>query len=191
MSEFDVVAVPNAGRDAAEQAKAYSSPFAPRELRLDDGTVLEIPPHPSLRLLDDDALAELEALNFELESYDREPDRVIPAQTIKDKAGNELELPAETIRGPLKTNPYRKTNADGSVTVMNPPYEVRVAQIALGAEDYATLRAGKVNGRRGSAADVWRAWNDQGLEVAERQKADPKSDGSSVVVAPVSASDSE
>lgn len=190
MSE-NVAVVPNAGRDASEQAKAYGSPFAPRELVLDGGDVIEVPPHPSFRLLDDDALAELDAFHLELESFDREPDRVIPAQTIKDKEGNTLELPAETIRGALKTNPYRKTDAEGNVTVLSPPYEVRVTQIALGRDDYARLRAGKVNGRRGSAADVWRLWNDQGSEVAERQKADPKSDGGSVAVAPVSSSDSE
>lgn len=184
--------VPNAGKEASEQAKAYGSPFAPRKLHLDGGGVIEVPPHPNLRMFDDDALAELEALNFELESYDRHPDRVIPAQSIKDKAGNILELPAETIPGALKTNPHRKTDPDTkAVTVMSPPYEVRVAKIALGEEDYAKLRAGKVDGRKGSAADVWRIWNEQGLEVADRQKSDSKSDGSSVDLAAVPTPDSE
>ncbi|UCR74389.1 tail assembly chaperone [Mycobacterium phage Ritam007] len=181
----------NAGKSAAEQAEQYSSVFAPRKLVLDDGTELVIPPHPNLRMLDDDALAALEALNFELESYDREPDIFIPEQKIKDKDGNEIVLPAETKPGPLKTNPYRKTDKDGNTTIMNPPYEVQVAKIALGEEDYAKLRAGTINGRKGSAADVWRAWNEQSLEVKKRVDADPKSDGSSLDLEAVSSPDSE
>ena len=162
------------GRRAAEQAKAYDSVFAPRELHLDDGTVIEVPPHPNLRMLDDDALAEWDQLWFELESYDHH-EVELPERTVKDADGTEMVLPAETRQGGLKV-PYRRTDPDtGTAALLNPPYEVRVAQIALGS-DYATLRAGTVNGKRGSARHVWALWNAQGFDLTERQASDPKSD---------------
>lgn len=165
----------NTGAIAADQAKAYDSVFAPRQLTLDDGTVIEVPPHPNLRMLDDDALAAWDQLWFELESYDHH-EVSLPERTVKDADGTEMVLPAETRQGALKV-PYRKTDPEtGKTVLMDPPYEVRVAQIALGA-DYETLRAGKVKGARGAARHVWALWNAQGLDLTERQAADPKSVG--------------
>lgn len=165
----------NPGVEAAAQAKAYESVFAPRELTLDDGTVIEIPPHPNLRMLDDDALADWDELWFMLESYDHH-EVTLPERVVKDDEGTEMVLPAETKQGALKV-PYRKTDPETGVTkLLNPPYEVRVAQIALG-EDYATLRAGTVNGRRGAARHVWAVWNAQGMDLTERKASDPKSVG--------------
>ena len=191
MSEKSLSTTPDAGIVAAKQAAEYGGMFAMLELRLDDGGVIEVPPHPNLRMFDDEGLAALDQLHFDLESYDRMPDVVIPAQSVKDKAGNELQLPAETVQGALKTNPYRKTDpVTGRVEVLNPPYEVQVARIALGEEDYGRLRAGRVNGRKGSAADVWRLWNTQANAVAERRASDSKSDGGVVDLASVSGADS-
>lgn len=161
------------GKRAADQAKAYDSVFAPRELRLDDGTVIEVPPHPNLRMLDDDALAAWDELWFELESYDHH-EITLPERTVTDADGTEMTLPAETKQGGLKV-PYRRTDPNtGKTALLNPPYEVRVAQIALG-DDYATLRAGTVGGKRGAARHVWALWNAQGFDLTERQAADPKS----------------
>lgn len=163
----------NTGVQAAEQAKAYDSVFAPRELTLDDGTVIEIPPHPNLRMLDDDALAAWDQLWFDLEDYDHH-EITLPERVVKDADGTEMVLPPETRQGALKV-PYRKTDPDtGKSALMDPPYEVRVAQIALG-DNYAVLRAGTVNGARGAARHVWAVWNAQGLDLTERQAADPKS----------------
>ena len=160
--------------DATEQAKANKSIFAPSELKLDDGTVIVVPPHPNLRMFEDDAQAELEALEVDIqENCDREPDIFIPEQTVKGKDGHDITLPAETRQGALKT-PYRKNKK-----VLKPPYSVQVAIIALGKEQYDKLRAGTIGGRRGSAADVWRHWNEQGTDIMERADADPKSEGSS------------
>lgn len=179
----------NVGRQAREQARAYSSIFSPRELVLDDGTVIEIPPHPNLRMLDDDAQAALERLEFELESYDRYPDIHVPEQKAVDRNGAEITLPAETKPGAVKI-PYRKTDPQtGEVTLLDPPYTVQVAKIALGEAAYKKLRAGKVNGRRGSAADVWRIWNSQGLDLVEREAADSKSVSGSHVLEDVAAAD--
>lgn len=177
-------------RHAREQAAEYDSPFASTELKLDDGTVIVVPPDPRLRLLDDDALAALDRLNLEIESYDRHPDIFIPEQKIKDRVGNEITLPSETRPGALK-EPHRKTDETGQQILLDPPYTVQVVQIALGQEDYARLRAGKINGRRGSAADVNRIWNEQGAALVKRQAADSKSDGSPGVLEGISPSDSE
>jgi hypothetical protein len=159
---------PEAAAEATAQAREYDSPFASTDLVLDDGTVIELPPHPNLRILDDDRLADYEALLFEAESYDRGPDFYIPEQQAKDSAGNPITLPAETRPGPLLV-PYRKNGK-----LVTPPHSVRVVQTVLGEDDYAKLRAGTINGKRGSAGDVWKIWNEQNLGLIERRAADPK-----------------
>ncbi|WP_293308890.1 hypothetical protein [Mycolicibacterium sp.] len=159
---------PESAKEANAQAREYDSPFAPTDLVLDDGTVIEIPPHPNLRILDDDVLDEYEALLFEAESYDRGPDFYIPEQQAKDSAGNPITLPAETRPGPLLV-PYRKNGER-----ISPPHSVQVVQIVLGADNYAKLRAGTVDGKRGSAGMVWKIWNERNLNLIERQAADPK-----------------
>jgi len=154
------------GRRAREQATAYDSVFAPTplELRYPDGTTetIEVPPHPNLRMLDDDAQEEYEDLMMEVEGYDREPDIYIPESTLSSG----VVLPAETRRGELK-QPYRK---DG--VRVKPAHSIRVVQIALG-DNYTKLRAAGM-----SAADVWRIWNQQGLDLNKRQEEDSKSNGS-------------
>lgn len=170
----------NAAADAREQAKFYESVFAPTTLTFDDGSTLDIPPHPNLRMFDDDAQAEYERYEFELESCERHPDIEVPEQKIYDqKTGNLVTtLPATVQRGALKV-PHRK-KVNGQEVLLDPPYSVRVVQIALGDEGYAKLRAGTVDGKRGSAAMVWKIWNEQGAALAERQRQDPKSAGGAV-----------
>lgn len=181
----------NNGQHAADQAAEYDSPFAPTPLKLDDGTVIMVPPDPRLRLLDDDALAALDRLNLEIESYDRHPDIFIPEQKIKDSAGNEITLPSETRPGALK-EPHRKTDpATKDSVLLDPPYTVQVAKIALGDADYARLRAGTIDGRRGSCADIQRIWSEQGLNLAKRQAQDSKSDEGPGVLEGISAADSQ
>lgn len=181
---------PEAAAQAREQAKEHGSLFAGYKLTLDDGSVIEVPPHPNLRMFDDEAQAAYEQFELELEDCDRHPDVYIPEQTVKDRNGGELKLPAETRPGALKV-PHRKTDEDGKTTLLDPPYTVRVVQIALGDEDYARLRAGRINGRKGSARDVWRLWNEQGQNLVERQAEDSKSASSGVDLAPVPAPDSK
>lgn len=187
------ITLPTADPDAAAQARAqateYDSPFAPKILRLDgDGGEIEIPPHPNLRMFDDDAQAEYEKLEFEMESYDRHPDIIVPEQKIYDDKGNlTMTLEPTSQRGALKV-PHRKTVGD-ETTLLDPPYTVRVVKIALGEKDYARLRAGKVKGRRGSAAEVWRIWNQQAQDVTAKEKADSKSAAGTVDGAAVSPTD--
>lgn len=154
-----VVKVPGAARRAREQAANYDSVFDPTPLELDNGDVIDIPPHPNLNMLDEDEQEAYEDLLAEMRSYDREPDIYIPEQKLE----NGVVLPAETRRGALIGPPYYK---DG--VRVTPAHRTRVVQAALGAEKYAQLRAaGK------SSADVWRIWNDQGLKVADRQNFRP------------------
>lgn len=183
-------ATADTGAQAAEQAKSYGGVFAPRQLALDDGSIIEVPPHPNLRMLDDDALAAWDQLWFDLESYDHH-EVTLPERVVKDpQDGTEMVLPPETRQGGLKV-PYRRTDPEtGKSVLLNPPYEVQVAKIALG-DDYNRLRAGTVNGKRGSARHVWAVWNSQGLDLTERQAADPKSHAGADGVAPVAPADSQ
>ncbi|AKY02823.1 tail assembly chaperone [Mycobacterium phage Phatniss] len=159
----------NNGAAAREQATEFDSPFADRVLRFDDGTTMTIPPHPNLRMLDDDALEAYEAYLEEIETYDREPDLYIPEQTVKDRDGNEMVLPAETRPGAVKGPPYFK---DGKR--VSPPREVRIVQVVLGMDSYEVLRSKQINGRPAGARDVWRAWTEQGFTIAERAESDSK-----------------
>ncbi|AGT12024.1 tail assembly chaperone [Mycobacterium phage Catdawg] len=156
---------PDAGLQAREQATNYDSVFADTPLTLNNGEVIMVPPHPDLGMLSDEAMAEYEQLQFEMESYDREEDIFIPEQRLRSSDGHEtgVVLPASTQKGDLK-RPYRK---DG--VLISPPHSVRVARIALGEENYAKLRAG---GK--SAADVWRIWGSQAAELQKRQVTDSK-----------------
>lgn len=169
---------PNAGDQAREQATEYDSVFKDTVLTLDDGTTINVPPHPDLAMLNDEAMQEYEEYQFEMESYDREDDIIIPEQRLLDADGREtgVVLPGSVQRGALK-RPFRKDDE-----LIRPPHSVRVAKIALGAENYARLVAG---GK--SAADVWRIWGTQAAELRRRQESDSKSDGSAVAMEAVSA----
>lgn len=180
----------NASAESREQATAYGSIFAPHKLTFDDGTTMEIPPHPSLRMFDDERQADYDQLMFEAESYERGPDIFIPEQKVKDSAGNELTLPADTRPGNLLV-PYRRKNADGVIEVVRPPHEVKVVQAAIGPEAYELLRSKKIDGQQAGARHVWQVWNEQGTSLVKRQVADPKSDGGSGDLADVPASDSK
>lgn len=160
---------------ARDQAEAYDSLFASTPLELNDGSVLMIPPHPDFGMLDDDRMEDYEDLLIEVESYDREEDIYIPEQRLDSG----VTLPAEVKRGEL-LRPYRKDGAR-----VKPSHTVRVVQAALGPDDYKKLREGGKN-----AADVWKIWGKQGLAIQERRLFDPKSNGSSMDLDSISASDS-
>lgn len=181
----------DAARHAREQATAYKSAFAPTPMTLhyEDGTteVIEIPPPPQLRMLDDDPLSDYEDLLFEAETkYDREPDRVIPEQRLESG----IVLPEETRRGVLKT-PYRITDEEGKTQLVKPPWSIAVVEAALGKKNYGKLKSATkttwLGGEgNGSAADAWRIWNEQTLEMAKRQDADTFPVQGDSSVAPVS-----
>lgn len=162
-------AAPNSGAQAAEQADAYKGVFAPRHLRFDDGSTMTIPPHPSLRMFDEERLAAYDELLFEVESYDRGPDLFIPEQKSTDRNGNEIVLPPETKKGPVLT-PHRKKGK-----LITPPWEARVVIAVLGQQKYDLLRSKTIDGERAGAADVWRAWSEQRVDISERQRTDSKS----------------
>ena len=172
--------------EARAQANAYKSIFADRELIFDDGTKMVLPPHPNLRMLDDDALEAYEAYLEEVETYDRGPDIYIPEQKVKDRDGNEMTLPAEVRPGPVLGPPYFKDKKR-----VSPPREVRIVQVVLGQEQYDVLRSKKIDGRKAGARDVWRAWNEQGNEITARADDDSKSAASADVLEDVPPADSQ
>jgi len=171
----------DAARQAREQAEAYESMLKNTDLDI-GGVTISVPPHPDLGMLDDDAMELYEDLLVEVKTYDRDPDIDFPEQRLLDGDGNEtgMVIPARTERGEI-IRPYEK----GGVRV-RPAYSIRVATIALGEEQYTKLRAAG-----GGAADVWRVWGTQGLEIRKRQERDPKSAGSGVDLEAVSSADSE
>lgn len=180
-------AAAEAAQQAREQARAYESMIAPRPLTLKNGErPVEVPPHPNLRSMwDDDRIADYDQLEFEIKSYDREPDIFIPEQRIQTSDGNEIVLPSSTRPGPV-IEPHQKTGEDGVPQLITPPYSVRVVIAALGEDEYKRLRKG---GR--SAGDVWRIWNNQGLDLSVRQAEDSKSNDGSLDLEPVPAPDSQ
>lgn len=175
--------LPNTASDAASQARdqadAYESVFADTDLELSDGTIIKIPPHPDLGMIDDERMEAYEELMFEVEeNYDREEDIIIPEQRLRDpQSGKEtgVVLPETTQRGMIK-RPYRIENQ-----LVKPPHSVKIVVAALGEDVYAQLRAG---GR--SAKDVWRIWNEKGLEIQKRRTFRSENNGSSVGLASIS-----
>lgn len=149
------------GSEAREQANAYDSIFADVPLRFDDGSVEWLPPHPSLRMLDDDVLEALDEYYADIEeNYDR------------DENGE--------IKGP----PFYKNGK------RQPAKEIQVVKIVLGEGRYEELRKTKtVGGKRFSAKHVWQVWTGQGNRIADRAETDPKSDGGAHVLADESAPD--
>ena len=182
---------PDASTQAREQADQYDSVFQCSVITFDDGSTLTIPPHPALRLLDDDQQADYDQLMFESESYARADNVEIPEQKVWDRSTKRLvtTLPAQSRPGALLV-PYRTIDENGKATLLKPSWEVQTVRAALGEEKYAILRAGLINGERGAARDVWNIWNEQDRAVTERRAADPKSGGGSVDLAPVPEADS-
>lgn len=175
--------LPNTASDAAaqarEQADAYDSVFSDTDLELNDGTIVKIPPHPDLGMIDDERMEAYEELLYDVdENYDREESIVIPEQRLRDPSTGEengVVIPETTQRGMLKT-PYRKNNE-----LVKPPHSVKVVIAALGEDVYAQIKAG---GK--SAKDVWRIWNERNLEIQKRRTFRSQTDGSSVGMASVS-----
>jgi hypothetical protein len=168
----------DAAREAREQADAYDSLFAPIELPLDDGDSMMIPPHPDYGMLDDPRMEAYTELMFEVDTeYEREPDIIIPEQEVDGG----IRMPGEVVRGKLKV-PYRRL-VKGKSVLVKPPHSIGFVQAVLGEDEYKRLRAGGKG-----AKDVWKIWADQSVRIKERQLSDRKSQGSSVAVAPVPAS---
>jgi len=162
-------------QQAREQAAEATGFLASVEIVV-DGEVFEIPQR---GLLDDDQREALNELELETESWDHEPDIEIPERRLKDKDGNETAvLPAETIRGGLKT-PYRKNGK-----LIKPAYPVRVAIALFGEEKYKRFKAGG-----GRASDVTATLARLDRRIEERERSDPKSVGSDSGVAAVADGD--
>lgn len=152
--------IPKSVQEAKEQAAEYFGFTASAFIQTSDGKVWEIP-NPGL--MDDDQQERWEELQFDLQSYDREDDIVIPEQVLD---GGTV-IPERRIKGDLVT-PYQKNGQR-----MSPPYNVRLAKVLFGEEGYAAYKAGG-----GIANQIALEWARMNREYQERVESDPKSDGS-------------
>ncbi|BBZ09860.1 MULTISPECIES: hypothetical protein [Mycobacterium] len=136
--------------DSFEAARAQAADYlgftASERIVTPKGDAFEIP-NPSL--LDDDQLARYDQLQLEVESWDREDD--------------ELDDDGKLIRRGALKEPNRKNG----VLVEN--YNIQLAKAIFGDRYEAFKAAG------GRAVDVNLVWQKMGRELAERRKADPKS----------------
>lgn len=157
--------------EAKQQAADYFGFTASTSIRVANGKVFEIP-NPGL--MDDDQQERWEALQFELEQCDREPDIEVPEQTLPDGT----VISARTVRGDFLT-PYRKNGE-----LLTPPYNVRLAQALFGEDGYAEYKA-----QGGIAAQIAMEWARMNRDFEERVNRDPKSGGSDSTVAAVPSGD--
>ena len=132
----------------------------------------------------DDQLAAYQALNHLMNQCDRWPDTEIPEQSVEstDLSGATVKTHrgAYVSRGDY-IEPYQK---DGEL--IDPPYEVQVAKIVLGEDDYARFKAGG-----GSSRELTMVIKKLRERVEEREAADSKSAGGAADSAAVAASDSK
>jgi hypothetical protein len=157
---------------AREQAAEFMGFTASERIVTPRGEVFEIP-NPSL--LDDDQLPRYDALQLEVESWEREPDEYAPDERLPDTVdadGNVTK--GEVVKGKLirrgeLLEPNRKT-VDGNTRLVE-NYHIQLAKAIFG-DRYEAFRAAG-----GRAADVTLVWRKMGLETASRRDADPKSDG--------------
>lgn len=145
---------------AREQAAEYLG-FAASERITTKNEVFEIP-NPSL--LDDDQQDRVDALDIEMEGWDRYPDALNEDGSVK-------------ARGALKL-PYRTKDGEPA------RYNVRLAQAIFGDKFEAFKAAG------GQSSDVQLMWSKMRRQLEERRAADSKSDRSAETVASVAEPDS-
>lgn len=158
--------------EARQQAAEYFGFTASASIRVSTGEVFEIP-NPGL--MDDDQQERWEALQFDLESCDRDESIELPEQKLEDGT----VIPPRTIKGDILT-PYRKNGE-----LLKPPYNVRLAIALFGEEGYRKYKAGG-----GIANQIAMEWARMNREFEERvNSGDSKSGGSDSAVAAVPSGD--
>ncbi|MGE2733852.1 hypothetical protein [Mycolicibacterium vaccae] len=192
MSQYSSVA------DAKAQAAEFFG-FAAGEdipITLPDGTVEKFNvPFPGL--LNDDQQERWDELQFEISQCDRHPDVVIPDHKLTHKvtehAGTENErieeteqfVPGRTVRGQVIV-PYQKTKEDGTVELLKPGYNARLAIALWGEDRYERFRA---NGGESRLISLLQQKMQQ--EFNDRKASDPKSGGGAGGVGEVPEADSD
>ncbi|MCV7208415.1 hypothetical protein [Mycolicibacterium canariasense] len=126
-------------------------------------------------------------LHHRMNQCDKWPDRNIPEQRriIEQKDGTKIETyTGAFVQVGDYIEPYQETNAEGITKLVEPPYEIQVAQIVLGDKYQEFEDAG------GSPSELVQLLKDLRNGVAKRADADDKSVGSTGVLAAVPAPDS-
>lgn len=143
---------------------------------------------PNPQFFDDDMLTAYQALHHRMNQCDRWPDTEVPEQHVEtsqpDGTVVKSHIGAYTRRGEY-IEPYQETGADGVSKLVDPPYEVQVAQIVLG-DRYEAFKAGG-----GSSRELTMELAKLRDRGEEREAADPKSSGSAADSAAVAAGDSQ
>ncbi|GJJ22281.1 hypothetical protein [Mycolicibacterium mageritense] len=174
-------------KDAQEQADTYDG-FA-RSATITARKSGEVFTIGNPLFFDDDQLAAYQALHHRMNQCDRWPDTEIPEQSIESTDPNGATVKTHNgahVRRGDYIEPYQETDKDGVTRLVDPPYEVQVAKIVLGEEDYARFKAGG-----GSSRELTMKLQKLRERVEEREAADPKSVGGAADSAAVAASDSK
>ncbi|UXA19553.1 hypothetical protein [Mycobacterium sp. SMC-4] len=185
---------------SVEDAKAQVAEYfgfalgVPIPITLPDGTVEEfVVPYPGM--LGAEQRKRWNRLQFEIKQCDRYPDKVVPDHKLTHKvvenAGTENErveetesfIPGYTERGALIL-PHQKTLPDGTVELMEPDYESRVAIAFWGEDGYERFLSGG-----GDPYMINLIQSKMQREFEERQAADPKSGSGAGSVAEVPEAD--
>jgi hypothetical protein len=163
-------------QDARDQAQELDGFTADETYTTPTGVPFGVP---NVGLLDDDQQERFDALNFKFSKCDKVPDGELPGRTVtaKDPDGTEVvtEYPPSVIKGTGFLQPYQ---TDGQLVVPN--YNIQLVIALLGEEGYEEFKAAK--GKSSEFADRVKKLAEK---LAEREKADPKSEGGSAALADV------
>lgn len=169
-----------AAQQAQEQADEHVSFLRSKDITTETGAVFKVR---NPMFFKASQLSEYNKLHHRMNHCDRWPDEQAPEQRMKSVQpdGTEVEtfIGARIVKGDY-IEPYQE---DG--VLVDPPYEVQVAQIVLGDKYDEFEDAG------GSPREVVELLAELRRGVTKRVDADPKSDGGSGVLAVVPTPDSQ
>lgn len=175
----------NKDKQAQDQADANESFARSAPITTEGGSVFQVR---NPLFLNAKQLREYTALHFRVNHCDRWPDQHLPEQRIVnvEKDGSKVEsfVGAHVRRGDY-VEPYQETDADGKVTLLDPPYEIQLSMIVLGDQYQQFEDAG------GSPRELVEIVKQLRDGIAKRVDADDKSVGSAGVLEDGPAADSQ
>ena len=162
----------NKDEQAQDQADANESFARSMPITTEDGPVFQVR---NPLFFNAKQLKAYSALHYRINHADRWPDRNVPEQRMvsQEKDGTKVEtfVGAHVQRGDF-IEPYQETDEHGTVTMIDPPYEIQMSMIVLGDEYEQFEESG------GSPRELVELLKQLREGVANRVDADPKSVGS-------------
>ena len=175
----------NKDKQAQDQADSNESFARSAPITTEDGSVFQVR---NPLFFNATQLKAYTALHYRINHCDRWPDRHIPEQRMvsQEKDGTKVEtsVGAHVQRGDY-IEPYQETSEDGTVTLVDPPYEIQMSMIVLG-DDYQ-----KFEDAGGSPRELVDLLKQLREGIANRADADPKSLGRTPVLADGTETDSQ